>query len=61
MSTASDNEKLEPQLSNVLSNAQEKFGTTEVITTIISPGGKEVEITGDVDEAMKLAEAAKFV
>lgn len=56
-----ENEKLETQLSTALSNAQEKFGITEVITTVISPGGKEVEITGEVDEAMKLAEAAKFV
>lgn len=32
-----------------------------VITTIISPGGKEVAVTGDVDEAMKLAIASENI
>ncbi|GME84821.1 unnamed protein product [Ambrosiozyma monospora] len=27
----------------------------EIITSVISPSGKEIPITGDVDEAMKLA------
>lgn len=52
---------LEPQISTILSQSQEKFGTDEVITTILSPGGKEVEITGDFDEAMKLADISRGI
>ena len=39
----------------VASFTEENINNDQVITTILSPDGKEVPVTGDVDEAMKLA------
>ncbi|ODV84790.1 hypothetical protein CANARDRAFT_176619 [[Candida] arabinofermentans NRRL YB-2248] len=49
------------ELNAVISITKEQIGTTEVITTFISPGGREVKVTGDVDEAMALALEAEVV
>lgn len=46
------------ELRSVVSFTQEDIGSGQVLTTIVSPKG-EVEITGDVDQAMKLAIANK--
>nr|QFR37146.1 MFS transporter [Cyberlindnera americana] len=45
-------------VSPVVSITPEKLAVGEVLTTIVSPGGYPVEVTGDVDEAMALAMAA---
>lgn len=43
-------------LHSVVSITADQLGDENaIITTIISPSGKKVEVTGDVDEAMKLA------
>lgn len=39
----------------VVSFTKEDIGTDHVLTTYISPDGKEVKVTGDVDQAMALA------
>lgn len=50
------NEKLNP----VVSITAEEIGDRNaIITTILSPDGKEVQITGDVDDAMRLALQSK--
>ena len=44
------------KLNNVVSMTEEQIGDSQnVITTILSPSGREIKVTGDVDEAMKLA------
>ncbi|CDR37651.1 CYFA0S01e14180g1_1 [Cyberlindnera fabianii] len=49
-------------LSPVVSISAAQIGDAhQIITTVISPGGKPVEVTGDVDEAMRLAMAAEDV
>lgn len=45
----------EPGVHPVISFTKENIGRYEVITSYISPGGKNVTVTGDVDEAMALA------
>nr|QFR37106.1 MFS transporter [Cyberlindnera americana] len=45
-------------ISPVMSITKEQIGTGQVITTVLSPNGLPVEVTGDVDEAMKLAVGA---
>ena len=53
---AEDGSRTEGDLANVISMTAEQIGdANNVITTIISPSGNEVKVTGDVDEAMKLA------
>lgn len=49
--TTTPNEQIEP----INSFTKENIGTKDVITTFTSPVGKQVTITGDVDEAMKVA------
>lgn len=39
----------------IVSFTKEEIGTDQVLTTFMSPTGREVKVTGDVDEAMALA------
>ena len=57
-SAHSHNEKVQP----VISITAEEIGDPNaLITTILSPDGKEVKVTGDVDDAMRLALLSKGV
>lgn len=57
--TSSDN--IEAEVGHVTSFTEEKIGDKNVITTILSPNGREVLVDGDVDEAMRLALKAKDI
>lgn len=48
-------EKLDSTLEPVVSFTKDNIGALEVLTSFRSPSGKEVKITGDVDEAMAVA------
>lgn len=63
MSSTNSSEKgyNEEKVQPVVSITLEQIGTKDVITSIISPSGKEVIITGDVDEAMKFALEAEGI
>lgn len=43
------------EVAPVVSFTKDNLGTNEVITSFMSPKGHNVEVTGDVDEAMKIA------
>lgn len=45
----------EPSLAPVVSFTKENIGNLATITSFTSANGREVEVTGDVDDAMKLA------
>jgi ACS family allantoate permease-like MFS transporter len=52
----SEKEKFESEvLEPIVSFTQDNIGTLDVITSFTSAGGKVVNVTGDVDEAMKIA------
>lgn len=53
MEDRKESPKLEPVVSFTKADLEDKH--KHVLTTIESPGGKEIEITNDVDVAMKFA------
>lgn len=61
-SDGSSNNVPDEKIHNVVSITAEEIGDENaVITSILSPSGREVKITGDVDDAMKLALESKDV
>lgn len=60
-SSKEDKELFQTEVEHIVSFTEEKIGDKNVITSILSPNGHEITITGDVDDAMKLALKAKDV
>lgn len=60
-SSREEKDIIKTDVSHIVSFTEDKIGDRNVITSILSPSGREVAITGDVDDAMKLALKAKDI
>lgn len=56
-----EKETISSRVEPVMSFTKEDIGNDNVLTTILSPSGKEIPITGEVDEAMKFALGHKAI